>query len=204
MSQNPHALYVSSAVRLGLVAASIASLALPMSAQSAPGADRALAQALFTSTLDAKTLQPGATFTVKLDGKVHLPNGKELPSGTVLHGTVVTDDLNVAGDKKLAVRFTTADVKGGQTIPIRATILGLQAESDLGTADPNELPLGAMGVDRVGVENGVDLHSRFSSENSGVFVASGKSDVKLKVGSAVDLAIAADPGENASGARAGN
>ncbi len=204
MSENSYTLRVSNALRLGLVAASIATLALPMVAQSAPGADRALAQALFTSTLDAKTLQPGANFTVKLGRKVHLTNGKELPSGTVLHGTVVSDDLNVAGDKKLALRFTTADVKGGQTIPIRATILGLQAESELGTADPNELALGTVGVDRIGVVDGVDLHSRFSSDSSGVFVASGKNDVKLKVGSAVDLAIAADMGGSSSGAQAGN
>jgi hypothetical protein len=176
-----------------------------MAAQGAPAADRVFAQALFTSSLDAKTLKQGDNFTVKLDGKVHLANGTVLPAGSVLHGTVVADDLNVAGDKKLALRFTSADVKGGQSIPVHATILGLRAESDLGAPDPNVIPSGGtVGVDSVGVANGVDLHSRFSSENSGVFVASGKDDVKLKVGSAVDLALAADPGGSASGAQAGN
>lgn len=204
MSQNPHTPRVSG-LRLATIAASLVALALPVAAQSGPAADRVLAQAIFTSSLDARTLKPGDNFTVKLDGKVHLSNGTVLPTGTMLHGTVVNDDLNIAGDKKLALRFTTADIKGKQTIPIRATILGLRPEADLGSDDPNTIPVaGAVGVDSIGVPAGIDLHSRFSSENSGVLVASGKNDVKLKVGSAVDLAIAAEPGATSSGAQAGN
>ena len=195
---------VSIGPRIATLAASFVLITLPMAAQSAPGNDRVFAQAQFTSTLDAKTLKPGANFTVKLDSRVHLANGTVLPAGTVLHGTVVDDDLNVAGDKKLALRFTSADVKGGQSISIRATMLGLREEADINTSDPNEVPSGStVGVDRVGTASGVDLHSRFASENSGVLVATGKSDVKLKVGSAVDLAIAAEPGAK-SAAQAGN
>jgi len=174
-----------------------------MAAQSAPTADRVFAQAQFTSTLDAKALKPGANFTVKLDSRVHLADGTTLPAGTVLHGTVVDDDLNVAGDKKLALRFTSADLKGGKSVAIRATMLGLREEAEINTPDPNEVPTGnTVGVDRVGAASGVDLHSRFASDNSGVLVATGKSDVKLKVGSAVDLAIAAEAG--AKPAQAGN
>ena len=203
MFKNVHARSVFRGPRVAALALSSVLAALPLAAQSAPAADRVFAQALFTSSLDANALKPGANFTVKLDGKVHLANGTVLPSGTILHGTVVDDDLNVAGDKKLALRFATAEVKG-QTIPIHATILGLRQESDLNSADPNEVTDGsAVGVDRVGTQSGVDLHSRFASPNSGVLVATGKSDVKLKVGSAIDLAISAEPGGSTQ-AQAGN
>lgn len=205
MSKNVYTQSVSARSRVTMLAASVVLAALPVAAQSGPAAGRVLAQAVFTSTLDAKTLKPGASFTAKLDGKVHLANGTTLPSGTVLHGSVVNDDLNIAGDKKLALRFTTADIKGKQTVPIRATILGLRDEADLGSTDPNVIPgNGAVGIDSIGVPAGIDLHSRFASENSGVLVATGKNDVKLKVGSAVDLAIVADAGSSAGGTTAGN
>ena len=38
--------------------------------------------------------------------------------------------------------------------------------------------------------SGVDLHSKISSQNSGVFVSMKKNDVKLKAGSEIQFAIA--------------
>ena len=177
------------------------------SSDSAAAMARVPAQAILTKTLDARKMQAGATFEAKLDGKVHLANGTELPSGTILKGTVAGDDMNVAGNSKLVLRFETAQLKDGRSIPIKATIVGLQTPSNqvmmepsAGYAEPtpNDWTSGTAGVNQIGVTSGVDLHSDLNSQNSGVFVATTKDNVKLDQGSAVNLAIAAaQPGAQA-------
>ena len=170
---------------------------------SAAAAGRVGAQAILLSTLDAKKMQAGAAFQAKLAGKVHLASGTELPSGTVLNGTIASDDMNVSGNAKLALRFTTAQLKDGKTLPIQAMIVGFDSpatQDDLtygyNTPPDNWTPQTAV-VDHLGVIAGIDLHSKIDSQNSGVFVATGKDDVKLGVGSSINLAIAADqPGAN--------
>jgi hypothetical protein len=87
-------------------------------------------------------------------------------------------------------------LKNGQTIPIKATIVALYVPDDLaGYSDgeenqvPNSWNDGTLSVDQVGVVKGVDLHSKISSQNSGVFVSE-KNYVKLPAGSELALAIA--------------
>jgi hypothetical protein len=167
------------------------------------------AQAILTDTLDAKKLQPGANFEATLNSKVKLADGTELPSGTVLHGTVAADDMNVKANSKLALRFNSAQTKGGQSVPVRATIVGLQTLSNernlayrgFEEPNPNDWNSKIHVVDQIGVDSGIDLHSNLESQNSGVFVATNKDDVKLKKGSTVNLAIAVVAPAQASASR---
>jgi hypothetical protein len=166
------------------------------SSESAGALHLVPASALLLDTLDAKKLQPGASFTARLNTKVHLANGTELPAGTVLQGSVTSDDMNLQGTSKLALQFTTAQLKGGQSVPIKAAIVGLYSndgpdDAYNGWADWTKQ---TVGVEQLDVMSGVDLHSQIDSQNSGVFVTTKKDDVKLGRGSNFSLAIAAEPG----------
>ena len=161
------------------------------------------ATAALKTTYDSSKLKPGDPFNIVLSESVQLQNGPKLPSGTAILGTVTTDDLNVNGAAKLAVRFTQAKLKNGQIIPIKATIVGVYAPeitnasgSPITPGDqyPNLWTPQTVNIDQVEAISGVDLHSRISSINSGVFVSTKKNDVKLMIGSEIALAIAQDAG----------
>ncbi|MDE3188047.1 MAG: hypothetical protein KGM96_11075, partial [Acidobacteriota bacterium] len=83
------------------------------------------AQAALVKDLDSRKTQPGHQFQAVLGSAVHLKSGVELPRGTVLLGTVVTDDMQAKGTSRLALRFTQAKLKSGKVIPIMATIMGI-------------------------------------------------------------------------------
>jgi hypothetical protein len=143
--------------------------------------------------LDARKLTPGATIETRLLSTVHLPDGTKLPSGTLLTATVESDSLQ-GKNVRLALRFTDARLKHGQTVPINATILSVATDAeDDGEPDAAILPdsgdTGEQSVDMLGVVSGVDMHSRVSDLNSGVFVSSTKTDVKLPGGTQFELAL---------------
>lgn len=155
------------------------------------------ARAALTRTWDANKMKPGDRIEAKLAGTVHLKNGTELPGGSMLMGVVATDNMN-PGNSKLALRFTEAKTKHGQTVPITATIVGVYppqsrtgAGYDVVAGDqaPNSWTDSELQVDQLDALSGVDLHSRIAGENSGVFVTKKKDDVKLEQGSELTLAI---------------
>ena len=157
------------------------------------------AQAAIDRTLDSDKTKPGDPFRAKLVQKVQLDNGPELPAGTMLIGTVATDDMNEGGTSKLALRFTQADLKDGQIVPIKATIVGIYGPdntdsngyfTEAGEQMPNSWNDGTLQVDQMGIMSGVDLHSRISSKNSGVLVSKKKDDLKVSSDSEFALAIA--------------
>jgi hypothetical protein len=161
-------------------------------------------QIVLEKGLDARKIQPGQQFKARLDNTVHLKNGPELPHGTVLVGQVATDDLQMQGTSKLALRFTDAQLKDGKDIPIKATIVAVDPSGNL---SPNGTPADEVNsvwdhsmlqIDQVGALSGVDLHSRISSPNSGVFVTTSKDDVKLGAQSRMTVAIAARQGGQAN------
>ena len=136
------------------------------------------ARARLVEAVDAHKDTSGQTIKAQLDGKLTLTNGTELPRGTVLLGKITADDTEQQGKAKLAVRFDQARLKDGTIVPIRTAIVGFsgpQAESadedPLDTA--NEIPIDwtarTLQMDQVNVAPGVDLHSKISSQNSGVF-----------------------------------
>src|ERR1700722_16566998 len=100
--------------RMLAIAATCTLLSLPVLAQTSPSdqsqgsADGASSEsagslhlvpatALLLDSLDAKKLEPGGSFPAKLKTNVPPANGPELPAGTVLHGTVTSDDMNLQG-----------------------------------------------------------------------------------------------------------
>lgn len=155
------------------------------------------AEANLANALDAKKVQAGNPFTAKLTQTVHLKNGPELPRGTTLLGTVGTDDMQLNGNSKLALSITEARLKDGKTIPIKATIVGIAPSGTPEYGDSNPWTPHTLQVDQIGAMSNVDLHSRVSGKNSGVFVTTTKSDVKLGAGSEIMLAIA--PQQNMAG-----
>lgn len=157
------------------------------------------ARGSLAQTLDANKTRIGHQFRVKLSKTVHLDNGPELPAGTVLVGNIVDDDMQINGMSKLALRFTHANLKNGQVLPVKVTIVGvvtpgkLEDEDGDGFSDyqvPTNWTDGTLQVDQIDVVSGVDLHSKIASTNSGVFVSKKKDDVKLPAGSEIQMAIA--------------
>jgi hypothetical protein len=158
------------------------------------------ARAILDRDLSADKSKDGYEFHAKLSKKVQLDNGPELPEGTILIGKVAKDDMNVSGTSKLALRFTQAQLKDGQVVPIKATIVGvfhgIDSDPDGFSGDttdniPNSWNDGTLQVDQIGVMSGIDLHSKISSKNSGVFVAKDKKNMTIPANSEIALAIAA-------------
>jgi hypothetical protein len=165
------------------------------------------ATAVFTSEIDSRKMQPGAQFQAKLLKKVQLEGGPELPTGTVLAGQVVSDDTQSAGAAKLALRFTQADLKNGQAVPIKATIIHVYNVPDVEASQygaspgPESWDRQTTAIKQIDAVSGVDLHSNIASPNSGVFVSTRKDDIKLSQSTGVELVIA--PQATASQASAG-
>ena len=170
------------------------------------------ARAYLLNKLNAKSMKTGSQFTARLSEAVQLKNGPELPKGTELIGIVSTDDMQVKGTSRLALRITEAHLKNGETIPVKATIVAVYApESETvngysvapGEEEANDWTNTFVQVDQPDVEPGFDLHSRVDDDNSGVFVSTRKNNVKIASGSELALAIGAQNGQQ-SGAAGGN
>lgn len=158
-------------------------------------------QAALIRDVDARKVKLGDTVRAKLSETAHLKNGTELPSGTTIIGTVAADHLHMAGKSQLTLRFTQAKLKDGKIIPIKATIVGLFPPPSMqGYYDTVASPGvqiadiwndHTLQVDEPGAVSGVDLHSAIASKNSGTLVSSKNKDIKLRAGSELALAIAA-------------
>jgi hypothetical protein len=150
------------------------------------------ADAHLVKTLDAKKSQSGTQFEAVVDGTVHLKDGTELPHGTVLVGTVATDQMQTGGTSTLALRFTEAKLKDGKTFPIHAMIAEITGPvEDVGYMENLLAWSGqAYQIDEIGAVHDVDLHSSITDANSGVLVSTKKDDVKLAAGSRLSLAVA--------------
>jgi hypothetical protein len=172
-------------------------------AQAAQGqaAQMVPAYAALADNLDGSKTKVGDTVRVIVSNKVKLANGILLPAGTTIEGVVATDDMQVEGTTKLALRFTKAEIKGGKVIPIKATIVAIfPPESDDISNRPitpgdeftsASLPQHPSSVDEIGALPGVDLHSTVASSNSGVLVSTSKHDVRVKRGSEIALSVVA-------------
>ncbi len=152
------------------------------------------AEVMLIKSLDARKDQPGATFEARLKSTIHLKNGTELPTGTLLEGKVATPESKDAKASQLSLIFTDAKLKGGKDVPIQATIVGL-ADPALGTdsSATSDGPAAWNGtttqIDLTGALDNVDLHSTIGGDNSGTLVASGKGNVKVSSGVRISLAL---------------
>ena len=158
------------------------------------------ANAELLQTIDAGKIESGNQFKVKLAQTVHLNNGPELHSGTILVGTV-TKDGEPSGAPKLTLRFTQATLKDGTVVPIKATIVGT-ASPDFSAIDsqgnsaapgnqkPNDWTSAILQVEQPNAASHADLDSEIASDDSGVFTSQGNQDVKIKAGTELMLALA--------------
>jgi hypothetical protein len=164
------------------------------------------AQATLVKQLDAKKIQVGNQFQVRLTQTVHLKNGPDLPRGTILVGVVATGNEKAGDASRITLRFTGAELKGGKVVPITATIVGISppvtdSYASAGTTGADTWNGSLLHVDQIDALPGVDLHSQIASTNSGELVSPKKDGVKLSIGSKFTLAIA--PQENGNGGNGG-
>lgn len=92
--------------------------------------------------LDSKTAAPGQVVTAKLDGTVKTADGLRLPKGTELLGKVdaVKSSQN-GGPASVTLLFSTAKLKDGKTIPVKATVVAAYPESAGDSADGSDQTL---------------------------------------------------------------
>jgi len=180
---------------LALAASVTAPIAL--AAQPAEPVKMVQGEATLLDSLDGAKLQPGTAFHAKLISNVQLDGGPALAAGTILTGEVVAGQP--ANPSKLAVRFTTATLKNGTTLPIKATILERDDDESVSINGfpgeghypaPNLIHDGTVSFDQVGFVKGVDLHSDFASKESAIFTASPDKDIKIRKGSDIVVALA--------------
>jgi hypothetical protein len=103
-----------------------ASAATTAAADTAPTKNIQLvgARASLSKGLDAKKAKQGDPVTAKLQDNVKIPDSVELPKNTVLVGHVdqVQPSQNKS-DSTVQVTFDKAQLKNGQQLPIKATIM---------------------------------------------------------------------------------
>ena len=120
------------------------------------------------------------------------------------------DDMKEQGQSKMALCIYQANLKDGKNIPVKATIVGIYGPG-AGRDEPYPVAQGdqvsniwthkTLGVDQLGALHDVDLHSKISSNNSGVLVSTKKDDFKLGRGTEFALAITdQQPGQQSSNA----
>ena len=174
--------------------------ALREAAQMVPGAIE------LRKTLDSRTVRPGQTFQARLDQTVHLKNGPELKDGTILIGKVTADKAQ-NGKDRLSLRFTEALLKGGKTLPIKATVIEVAPpafDSSTNLADDSGLwNRHTLRVDQLGVLRDVDMHSSIADRNSATFVSEDNREVKLASQSQMFVAIAERQVGHSSNAKGG-
>jgi hypothetical protein len=158
------------------------------------------ARVSLSQSLDAKQSKAGDQVRTTLSNTVLLKNGPKLPRGTEILGVIAEDEMQAGGTFKLTLNFTQAKLKDGTVVPIKATIVGIyppQTEDAAGhpvsAGDQEQDTLSGRldAVDQINALPGVDLHSSFASDVSGVLV-SAKHNVKLGRGSEISLAVASN------------
>jgi hypothetical protein len=164
------------------------------SAQSLSGVNTRL-----VSPLNSQTATEGQTVTVKLDGTVKTADGVKLSRGTELVGkiTSVKPSQN-GGPASVTLTFTTADLKGGKQIPVKATLLAAYPGDQDVEAQYSESTMNAVAstvpsdqtIDQEpGALPGVALKSAVEAPESGTFSKS-KGNFKLAAGTFLQVGIA--------------
>ncbi len=157
------------------------------------------ARAFLLRDLDAKKDHTGAKFEAKLSKTIQLKDGPELPRGTILKGVITDDDMQIHALSKLALRITSAELKDGKSIPVKATIVGIDMPestdsegypTEPGDESPNYWNAKTLAVDQIDALPNVDIHSRIAGKNSAVFASIKNDNMKLQSGTELQLAIA--------------
>jgi len=170
----------------------IASLSLAASAQSLVGVNAKLDR-----TLDSKSAANGQAVVAKLDGAVTTSDGTKLPKGTELIGKVADVKNGNGSAVSLSLVFTSAKLKDGREIPIKATIVSAYPRIDpvgtgLGdvTVQPVPAHVSPQGVfqQEPGALAHVTMTSAVKDHNSATF-SSDKGNFKLQAGTNLQVGI---------------
>ena len=153
-------------------------------------------------TVDSKNAAQGQIVTAKLTSSLKNAGTTELPKGTMLVGKVEQVKMsNNGGPGQLSIVFDQAQISGGKTVPIKATLLGAYPENtgdywaDTGTSGSEQAvqPRFIAADQTIDQEPGtlghVALHSAVQSNASGVFINK-DGNVDLKRGTRFQIAIA--------------
>ena len=129
-------------------AAAPATQAQPQATQPAPPPTAATAGVAMSPVngelvdkLDSKTAKAGDSVVVKTKSNVTTSDGTQIPKGSKLVGKVVQAKPSGQGNdnSQVALQFDHAELKGGQTMPIRAEIVGLSASDSEMNAAPDTM-----------------------------------------------------------------
>lgn len=187
--------------KLSLGFALVSLMTAAASAQTLAGVNTRLVQALDTATAAA-----GQPVAVKLENTVTTTDGVKLPRGTELVGKIaeVKPSQN-GGPASVTVAFTTAQLKGGKQIPVKATVLaafpsdqGLESQySDQTTLDvpPDHVASNVQVDQEPGALKDVSLKAAVQDADSGTFSKT-KGNFKLGIGTYFQVGV----GTAASGA----
>lgn len=97
------------------------------SAGSSPDAAMKAVNCELVEKLDSKTAKTGDSVVVKTRSAIKTADGTEIPKGTKLMGHITA--VKASGDahenSEVALAFDTAQLKGGQTVPIHSEIQSL-------------------------------------------------------------------------------
>jgi hypothetical protein len=173
------------------------------SAQSLAGVTAQLDQ-----TLDSKNVTAGKAITAKLDESVTTPAGVKLPRGTELIGKVA--DVKTAQDgTSVTLVFTSAKLKDGKEIPVKATLVGAYAPNDGGDSTygsqimapaPSTVNADDTFSQQAGALRHITMTSAVKSSDSGTFTSS-DSKFKLVAGTYLQFGVnAAGNGNNTNAA----
>ncbi len=122
--------------KASILTAVLAFTALPIVARAQDAAESATtkniqlvsARALLSKSIDAKKAKQGDAVTAKLQDDVKIPGSVDLPRNTVLLGHI--DQVQPSenkGDSSVQVTFDKAQLKNGQQLAIKATIMQISA-----------------------------------------------------------------------------
>ncbi len=174
------------------------------SAQSLVGVNTRLVQ-----PLDSRTATQGQTVAVRLDGTLKTADGVKLPKGTELLGKVT--DVKAAangGPASVSVLFSTAQLKDGKQIPVKATLLAAypssEGEQSLDADQTIDTVANHVGPDHSvdqepGALPGVALTAAVQSANSGTFTKA-DGNFKLTAGTYLQMGVAPATTSNSTSA----
>jgi hypothetical protein len=159
------------------------------SAQSLVGVNAKLDRAL-----DSSNATVGQSVTARLDGTV-TAGGTKLPRGTELIGKVA-EVKNEGSPVSVSLLFTSAKLKDGKDIPIKATVLaafpqsGDYANGESAVGQPPVQVDASSAFDQPpGGLGHVALTSAVKNQNSGTFTST-KGDFRLEAGTYLQVGIA--------------
>jgi hypothetical protein len=158
-------------------------------------------------TLDSTSAASGQVVTAKLDGTV-TTDGVKLPKGTELIGKVAEVKATQNGSAaSVSLVFTSAKLKDGKEIPVKATLLAAYPESagdaatysgDLIGPAPAQVGGDSAFNQQAGALRNVAMNSAVKSSDSGTFLSDG--NFRLLAGTVLQVGIA--PAGGVSGANA--